>query len=661
MDTDRFRDPADALAELRARLKAGHAAWGGTQVQLARRAGLGRTVVNQALSDSAPAPSAQTVAGLARALGLGKEVRSLLDLLATASGPLESPDGVVGRPIGDWDPHDLEVHPAVYASVGEERTWAGGPQGRGHVASVLPGYVSRPHDGELADLVAAAADGHSRMAVLVGSSSTGKTRACWEAVQPLAPLGWRLWHPFDPTRAEAALADLARVAPRTVVWLNEAQHYLGAGQGLGERITAAVHSLLTDLKRAPVLVLGTLWPEYANAYTQLPKPSQEDPYPQVRELLAVRRITLPDSFDTAATNAARAQAEAGDRQLAHALKRARDGRLTQYLAGAPELLHRYKTAAPPARALLHAAMDARRLGAGLHLPQAFLEHAAADYFTDDEYDTLADNWLEQALASSTDAVHGNLAPLRRIRRRTLSAPAGAAPDQPAYRLADYLEQHGRNQRKMLCPPASFWQAAHDRLTHPDSLAKLAEAAANRRRDRWAYHLWQKAADAGSTSALISLALVREKAGDQDGAEQLVRQAADAGDASAPNSLARWRQLVEDQDRLEQFVRRQDEVEQLARQAADTDAPNDLADYADALNDLAIYIEAQNQLDLIREETRARPETEQFARRNADAGYAASMIDLDARRENGDLWPYGLDPDGTPSAPWDLFTQPPADM
>ena len=40
-------------------------------------------------------------------------------------------------------------------------------------------------------------------------------------------MGWRLWHPFDPTRAEAAQEDLHRVEPHTVVWLNEAQHYLG--------------------------------------------------------------------------------------------------------------------------------------------------------------------------------------------------------------------------------------------------------------------------------------------------------------------------------------------------------------------------------------------------------------------------------------------------
>ncbi|MFD0602147.1 transposase [Streptomyces aureus] len=94
------------------------------------------------------------------------------------------------------------------------------------------------------------------MVVLAGTSSTGKTRACWEAVQPLAPSGWRLWHPFDPTRAEAALSDLHRVRTRTVVWLNEAQHSLG-NPGEGERIAAALHTLLVRPERGPVLVLGS--------------------------------------------------------------------------------------------------------------------------------------------------------------------------------------------------------------------------------------------------------------------------------------------------------------------------------------------------------------------------------------------------------------------
>ncbi|MEV7198087.1 helix-turn-helix domain-containing protein [Streptomyces sp. NPDC093510] len=738
MGTDHLQVPAAARAELRAQLEAGRVARGLNQTELARRAGLGRTSVSQALSSTAPAPTAQTVGALARALRL--DVRPLLDLLATVSGSPHGPGGALGKPIADWDPYDLEVHPAAEAPT--RSGYGSGPSGavgQGRRA-LLPSYVGRGHDEELSALVDAAAQERSRMAVLVGSSSTGKTRACWEAVQQLDEYGWRLWHPFDPTRAEAALADIERVGPRTVVWLNEAQHYLGAGGGLGERIAAALHALLTDPARGPVLVLGTLWPEYATAYTALPRPGVEDRHPRVRELLAGRQIALPDSFDTAAIADAKALAAAGDRQLAHALNHMGDRRLAQFLAGAPELLRRYETASPPARALLNAAMDARRLGVGLHLSLSFLEHAATDYLTSDEYDTLDDNWLEEALAEVTQAVHGHLAPLRRIRPRPTQplTQQGSTAQGPGYRLADYLEQHGRDIGKPMCPPASFWEAAHHHLTQPD-ISHIAYAAKARHRTYWAYHLWHKAADAGSTEALAQLAGLREGVGDREGAERLARQAADAGNTDALARLADMREIAGDREGA-------DRLAQQAADAGNTDALASIAELrmmagardmegdregaerllregteghlrraADAGNTFALVLlavllseagdrngaeqvahqaadagdtDALLQLARMREEVGDREGAERLLRRAADADNeeavgllaalwekagdwegaerialeAADAGDTDALERLADmrkvggtdedgLWTYGLDPDGTPSAPW----------
>ncbi|MFF9244822.1 hypothetical protein ACF1AY_38880 [Streptomyces sp. NPDC014776] len=287
-------------------------------------------------------------------------------------------------------------------------------------------------------------------------------------MQPLADGGWRLWHPFDPTRARAALEDLHRVGPQTVVWLNEAQHYLG-DPSAGEEIAAAVHALLTDPQRGPVLVLGTLWPDYANQYIAPPTPEGADPHSRVRELLAGRIVSIPNCFDSGALDEARELAEGGDRLLADALTRAgTDGRLAQDLAGGPALLERYQTGSPAARALLEAAMDARRLGVGPHLPQAFLTDAAPDYLHDSDWNQLTDDWADKAYAELATRVHGKHAPLSRItprpQRRPLdpSTPADAPPPQPmgpVFRLADYLEQHGRTTRWHLCPPASFWHAA----------------------------------------------------------------------------------------------------------------------------------------------------------------------------------------------------------
>jgi hypothetical protein len=86
------------------------------------------------------------------------------------------------------------------------------------------------------------------------------TSTCWEALRLLReqPQEWRLWHPIDPSRPDAALRELPSIGPRTVVWLNEAQFYLDAAGQAGERVAAALRELLRDPGRAPVLILATL-------------------------------------------------------------------------------------------------------------------------------------------------------------------------------------------------------------------------------------------------------------------------------------------------------------------------------------------------------------------------------------------------------------------
>lgn len=602
METDEVRDPG-ALADLRARLEAGRIARGLNQTELARAAGLSRTTVNRALNADVPGPSADTVGALCRALRLDVAVH--VDLLNAAyrRGSVPSADtGLLGKPISQWDPHDLEVHVAAEAP-GSGSFSSTSRDGRRHSrAGTLPAYVRRPHDEHLMAVVEAAEGGHSEMAVLVGSSSTGKTRACWEAIQPLAVSGWRLWHPFDPTRADAALVDLPRVEPRTIVWLNDSEQYFGGENG--ERVAAALHRLLTDVDRSPVLVMGTLWPEYQDIYLALPLSGSARSHPQVRQLLAGRLITLPDSFDNTALNKARALADAGDRQLSHALKHVDRGRLTQFLAGAPELLRRYEAATPPVRALLEVAMDARRLGAGLHLPVGFLEQAVEDYLSDDEYDDLTDNWLEQAFADATRPVHGRLAPLRRVRPRPVRKPSPAAGTLAlSYRLADYLEQHGRRLRGRLCPPDSFWQAAHDHLS-AEPLTNLADAARVRRLD-WAERLAERAAESGDANAVARLAELRRTAGAVREADLLLQQAVDAGSTEALIRLAVMRESAG----------LHEEAEDLAQRAADGGDMRGLGQLAD-----------------IRESCGDREKAEELVIRAASAGNMGPLIRLAEKRE-----------------------------
>ncbi|WP_371545866.1 hypothetical protein OG266_13860 [Streptomyces sp. NBC_00554] len=637
-DEQAVRDAA--RAELRSKLTDGLARARLAKSQLAQQTALSRTTIHQALQVGGPVPSPETVAALSRVLRLPE--REMQDLRRAAIGETGPVPQVAapGKPIGDWNPFDLEVHPSGLISSDDVTART--------TDRLLSAYVPRAHDRVLENAVEDALQGRSRLVVLVGSSSTGKTRACWEAVQPLADHGWRLWHPFDPTRAEAALAELERVQPHTVVWLNESQHYLG-DRLVGERVAAAVHSLLTH-SRGPVLVLGTLWPEYADQYTYRPDASALDPHSQTREVLDGCTVTVPDAFDQDALGKAADLAKAGDGLLAGALTRAkRDGRVTQDLAGAPELLRRYERGTPAARAVLEAAMDARRLGVGLHLPQIFLTDAAFDYLTDHDYDELGDDWAEAAFAELARPVHGKQAPLRRTGPRPQRRPpssenrdaARTLVSGPVFRLADYLEQHGRATRGTLCPPASFWYAAHTQFGQPEDLQNLARAADHRHRRQWAHHLWLRAAEAGSGSAMEWVMQAREQAGNHEGAKEIAWRAVRAGYPGALVSLAWMKEEEGDQD----------EAESIIRQAADSH-PDVLVALAVRHEEAGDYERAEvlyrrvamsghaaalSNLARLREVDGDHREAEEFALKAAKAGLTDTLIDLaQIREQEGDL-------------------------
>lgn len=379
------------------------------------------------------------------------------------------------------DPFSLEVHRTVDSPMG------GLP--------VLPGYVPRPHDDQLRKVVEQAAAGISRIAALVGGSSTGKTRSCWEALNLLRRQSrpWRLWHPIDPTRPEALRAELSEVAPYTVIWLNEAQLYLA--DHLGEQVAAGLRALLREPQRGPVLVLATLWPEHWNTLTTRADP---DIHAQARELLDGHRIHVPDTFTGSEVDALRDRKNL-DPRLREAAELAPDGQITQHLAGVPVLMDRYQQATGIARALVHAAMDARRLGAGPHLPLALLTHAAPGYLSERAWEQTGDAWLETALDYLTrpyNGIPGILIPVktgtpsnRRLSRTSPDSLGTASRSQSeqkrSYRLADALDQYGHHTRFDDIPPIDFWASAINHA-HPDDLAELGYSA-------WQYGLYRDAA------------------------------------------------------------------------------------------------------------------------------------------------------------------------
>ncbi|MEV7658195.1 tetratricopeptide repeat protein [Streptomyces anulatus] len=347
-----------------------------------------------------------------------------------------------GTSISELNPFDLEVHQAIEV-----------PDPKQIDLPLLPKYVEREHDTLLGEIVREAIGGDSRFVVLVGGSSTGKTRACWEAIQAL-PADWKCWHPIHPTHCDAILADAENIEPRTAVWLNEAQHYLlTPGADKGERVAASIREILRDPRRRPVLFLGTMWPENWETLTTTCDPGDRDPHVQSRALLTGRNLEVPSTFSGRDWENLYASTHS-DPRLAQAAENAEQGEITQYLAGVPALLNRYRAAPDAARAVIEAAIDARRLGHGSALSAEFLEAAAEAYLTDQQWDLLQKGWFQKALTYASKPLRGTRGPLILIRSRR-NEPL---TQHPCYRLADYLEQQGNRARSLAIVPSLLWSS-----------------------------------------------------------------------------------------------------------------------------------------------------------------------------------------------------------
>jgi hypothetical protein len=420
-------------------------------------------------------------------------------------------------------------------------------------SSPLPLYVPRAHDTRLRQVIDAAVES-SAMVVLVGDSSTGKTRALWEAMQHLSRQ-WRLYFPVEGRVLRAALADHS-IRPHTVLWLDDARLYLNPELGTLARDNAVMlRELINNPATRPVLVAATLWRDPWREFTAQPDRPRvgadargrpgvpedvESAHGQVSALLrTATHIPIPDAFEGSDLERMRTAATA-DPSLAYALERTHDGKVTQYLAGALQNLERYATAPQHVKALITAAIDARRLGHGTRLPEQLLLEAAPGYVDDDTWNLPGGDRLSNALAAAAEDWRGLPGPLTEIRPRV----AERTPHDPEYRLADILEQSGARSRRNLAPPEEFWAAAvrHGQIS---DLNALASAAYRRGRYRDAARLSLRAADAGDTGALVQLASMREHAGDLRDAYRLCQLAVNAGDTSAPEELARILELAQD--------------------------------------------------------------------------------------------------------------------
>ncbi|QFY12976.1 HD domain-containing protein [Nonomuraea phyllanthi] len=412
----------------------------------------------------------------------------------------------------------------------------------------LPAYVLRDTDTAprgVRDLLAKAS-GRGGMVVLVGESSVGKSRCAYEAIAAVLPHWWLL-HPADAGQVRQIAAQ---ATGRLVVWLDELQRYVGGPAGLS---AATVRVLL----QAGAVLIATIWPERHSTYTAMPGPAQPDRYAAERELLDLADVVhLPSSFSATECERAEAVAASGDQRIALAL-RSEDCGLTQIIAAAPQLVHRWRGADPYAAAVLNAAIDATRLGVVSPLSPDLLRAAAPGYCDARRRAAAPPGWFETALAYATGTLNGATAALAPVTDTTTMGQI------TGYQVADYLQQHAGQQRRVAEVPDTCWQALVDHLTDPADQTRVGHAAQHRLLYRHARDLYRHALRPGGGQATGLLATLLVGQGRTDDALALWRAQADAGEGSARTMLAG---LLDERNRA---------ARELARRQADA-SPGDRA-------------------------------------------------------------------------------------
>ncbi|MCW4356112.1 hypothetical protein ONR57_22665 [Hoyosella sp. YIM 151337] len=365
-----------------------------------------------------------------------------------------------------------------------------------HGLDALTPYMPRGHDKRIQEAIRPAATGNASVLVMVtGDSSTGKTRALYEALRYLAPDRVVL----RPSDAASLLEQLraGRVNDQTVLWLNEAQRFFDRSHS--EEAAVCLRELL--VKQIGIIAVGTLWPQ---PWEKLTRPGSEgDPHSHVRDVLTLPQVTVhvrvPDHLSEDEQKKWRALAEKqGDQRMIDALNAAKsDGRIVQHLSGGPELLQAFLDGPNQhftyvEHALLTAAIDARRLGHRTPLSAKLLADAADGTIISKK--RLAErDWARKALTALSTGERDNQQ--RTDIRCTLTALTTvrtASGAEALYEPADYLDQRLRTIRADQLGSASLWQALLDHTTDPDDLSSLADAAKHRGLLQHAARLYHRA-------------------------------------------------------------------------------------------------------------------------------------------------------------------------
>ncbi len=383
----------------------------------------------------------------------------------------------------------------------------------------LPTYIPRDVDADLrAALRSKVATGG--FFLLVGRAASGKTRCAYEAIRSTLA-EWRL---CIPPNAESLnlLVESDVDFTKTVIWLDEIQRFLEPG-----KLSLETTQRLLLQRDSPVVIVGTIWPE---KYSQLRGTGSEERSEEIRRVLELgRRFDILDF--TEAEQARAREISRVDPRVSEALSDGPCPRLTENLAAAPELVHRWMQAdSPLGGAVVTAAVSARLLGHPQPIGGEILLKLTLSQLDGIQRATAPDDWFEQALNWATLPVKGASAPM--------SAYAREIGRISGYIASDLLVQYAQSLLtvKKFTISNSFGELLIS-LSTPEACASIGLTTEKWEDSRLSLLAYKTAADSGNGFAATAWGAHLEEEGETMEAVSYLSRAAESGYVPAMTLLA----------------------------------------------------------------------------------------------------------------------------